>query len=517
MFNFGESDIYTEGIVSKNGIQNINPLFIDYNEADREVSRLVFSGLMKYDPEKKAVVDDMANLTINEGKTVYTFTLRNGLKWQDGEPLTINDVYFTFHDVIQSESFQNEILKTNFAGVVVEKMPPDKIKFTLVKPNTFFATNFTVGILPWHKLKDVDPYDLLKAEFNKMPVGSGPYEMSESVESFSGGIMQVILEKNPYYYGDISGIEHVRFIVFPTVQDMLEGSTSVNGIVKISGNYINDFKKNERFKFTPYELPQYTAVFMNMESAILKNKDVRLGLEKSVDKSSIMRLLTDKVVVDVPLMEIKEGDWGYKFDQQAAKEALYGAGYKYGKDDTQHLGIRYDSEGKALELDFIAISYDEGTEQYDETTKIVSFLQKSWEAVGSGVKIEFLPQEMFKERLMKRDYDLALVGHNLGYNFDTYSYWHSTQADPKGQNFSNYKSFQADTLIEDIRSTFDEAKRMTELKSLAQNIIDDIPAIFLYRPIYYYASDGKVSGINMSGVVFPSDRFFGISKWKFEK
>jgi len=64
-FHFGEPNIYTEGIVSRNGIQNINSLFVDYNDADREVCALVFSGLMKYDPDKKAVVDDMAVLSIN--------------------------------------------------------------------------------------------------------------------------------------------------------------------------------------------------------------------------------------------------------------------------------------------------------------------------------------------------------------------------------------------------------------------------------------------------------------------
>lgn len=517
MFHFGEADIYTEGLVSKNGIQNINPLFIDYNEADREVSRLVFSGLMKYDPGKRAIVDDMATLTINEDKTVYTFTLRQGIKWHDGEPVTIDDVYFTFHDIIQSDAFQNEILKTNFAGIDIKKIDPDKIEFTLDKPNTFFTANFTVGILPEHLLKNVDPYDLLKDDFNKMPIGTGPYRMYESVESFADGRMQVILEKNPYYYGDVSEIGYMRFIVFKSMEDLLADSTSVNGVVKITGNYADDLKeKSERFKFTPYELPQYTAVFMNMESAILKNKSVRMALQKSVDKSAIMKFLTNKVVVDMPIMELQQKEWGYKYDLDSAKGALYDAGYKYGLDDKEHLGIRYDSEGTALQLNFIAILYDEGTEQFEEMKKIVSFLTKSWEMAGIGVNVEFLSQDVFKEKLMKREYDMALVGHNLGYNFDTYSYWHSTQADPKGQNFSNYKSFQVDTLIEDLRSMFDQEKRLEKLDQLAKIIADDVPAIFLYRPVYYYASDGKVSGVDMEGVVFPSDRFFGVAKWKFE-
>src|SRR3989338_11257018 len=99
MLGLGETKVYTEGIVSKNGIQNINPLFVDYNEADREVSRLVFAGLMKYDPDKKAVVDDMASLTVNEEKTEYIFKLKDGLKWHDGQPVTADDVFFTFHDI----------------------------------------------------------------------------------------------------------------------------------------------------------------------------------------------------------------------------------------------------------------------------------------------------------------------------------------------------------------------------------------------------------------------------------
>jgi hypothetical protein len=72
-------------------------------------------------------------------------------------------------------------------------------------------------------------------------------------------------------------------------------------------------------------------------------------------------------------------------------------------------------------------------------------------------------------------------------------------------------------LIEDIRSTFDQDEKLKKLAELAQNISDEIPAIFLYRSIYYYASDSKVDGVNMEGVVFPSDRYFGIAKWEFKK
>lgn len=517
LFNFGESDIYTEGLVSKNGIQNLNPLFVDYNEADREVSRVIFSGLMKYDSEKKAVVDDMAQLTINEDKTEYTFIIRDGIKWHDGKDFTAQDVYFTFHDIVQHSSFQNEILKTNFAGVQIEMVDDKTIVFKIEKPNVFFITNLTTGILPKHILKDVDPYDMLQHDFNKKPVGTGPYMVTEPVEKFSDGRTQITLTRDLNYYGKVSEIEFLRFVAYPTMDELVEEINAVNGVVKVSGNYILEFENNDRFELYPYELPQYTAVFMNMDSELLKNDGVRLALQKAVDKDVLLADSKDKIRVDTPLMELGQEDWMYQSSIEQAQGALKDAGFTYPEEDVDKQGIRYSDDGIGLELNFVVRLYDEGTYQYDETLKVVSFLQKTWESIGFSIQVEFLPDDIFKERIMGRQYDLLLVGQILGYNLDTYSSWHSAQASPLGQNLSNYKSFQVDSIIEGIRSTFDPDKKSEKLKELAEKLKEDVPAVFLYRPIYYYASDGKVSGISMEGVVFPSDRLGGIGEWKFER
>ncbi|MBI4234801.1 hypothetical protein HY604_00710 [Candidatus Peregrinibacteria bacterium] len=518
LFGFGESNIYTEGIVAKSGIQNINPLFVDYNEADREVSKLVFSGLMKYDPSLKAVVDDVGKLSINEDKTQYTFVVRDGLKWHDGKALTVADVYFTYHDIIQNPSFPNEILKTNFSGVEITLVNEKTIKFALEKPNVFFVTNFTTGILPQHILKNFEADEILSNEFNKMPIGSGPYMVTEPVEAFSDGRMQVTLQRSPYYYGDPLNIEFLRFITYPTTDLLISEIDSMNGVVKITGNYIADFRGNERFKLISYQLPQYTAVFFNMDSKILKdNKLVRISLLKATDKSVLLEQFIDKIPVDTPLMELNQAEWEYQPAIDQAQGALKDAGFLYDKEDTLKQGIRYDEDGNALELNLIVRLYDEGTVQFMETKAVVNYLNDVWESIGFSIQVEFLPLEDFNARVSARSYDLLLVGQGLGYNLDTYSYWHSSQANPLGQNLANYKSFAVDSLIEDVRSTFDEKKRAESLKNLAKQLKEDVPAIFLYRPVYYYASDGKVSGILMDNVVFSSDRFYNVNQWKFER
>lgn len=518
IFGFGDSNIYTEGMVSKNGIQNINPLFVDYNEADREVSRLVFAGLMKYDPAKAAIVDDMAVLSINEAKTEYTFTLREGVKWHDGKEVTADDVFFTYNDVVMNPNFPNEILKTNFAGVTVEKLDARSVKFKLEKPNVFFISNFTTGILPKHVLSNVDPSELLQHQFNKLPVGTGPYMVTDPAEDFGEGHMQITLSQNPYYYGDPVGIELMKFIVFPTMDQLLEDINSVNAVVKVTGKYISTFQENERFNLLPYQLPQYTAVFMNMDSLLLKDdKNVRLALQKAIDKKALIEMFKDKLPVDTPLMELNQDEWEYKPSVDEANGALKESGYLYELADTEKKGPRTNDNSEPLNLNFVVRLYEEGTDQFEETKQVVTFLKESWEKVGIGIEVEFLPPDVFKERVMARKYDLLLVGQSLGYNLDTYSYWHSSQATSSGQNLSNYRSFGVDSLIEDIRSVFNEEKKKRELQDMAEQIKEDIPAVFLYRPIYYYAGDGKVSGIMMDGVVFPSDRFTGIAAWKFSR
>jgi len=514
-FGFGDSNVYTEGLVSRNGIQNLNPLFVDYNEADREISSLVFSGLMKYDPSTKSVVDDMAALSVNVDKTQYTFVLRQGLKWHDGVDLTADDVFFTYNDLVMSPSFPNEILKTNFAGVKVEQVDQRTVKFTLEKPNVFFANNLTLGILPRHLLSEVDAYDLLQNEFNKQPVGSGPYMVVEPPVNFSDGRMQVSLERNPYYYGPVSDIKLFRFIVYTNFDDLIKDTNVFNSAVKVTGDYADYFREDERFELIEYELPQYTAVFMNMESEALKDViGLRSALRSAVDKKSLVEGLLGKVPVEIPLMELNQDDWVSKYDVEAAGKALSDAGYVYNKEDST--GLRY-KDGKPLELIFLARLYDEGTVQFNETQTVLTFLQDSWLKIGVDVKVDLVPSDVFKGRIMQRDYDLLLVGQGLGYNLDTYSYWHSTQANPNGQNLSNYKSFQVDSLIEEIRTVFELSKKEENLKAIATKLKEDIPAIFLYRPVYYYASDGKIDGVDLDGVVFPNDRFSNISDWEFTR
>ncbi len=507
---WGESGIYSEGAVSERAVV-LNPLYVDFSEAGRDVSALIFSGLTKYDPDLKAFVGDMADMTISKDKKTYHFTLKNGLFWHDGEPVTSDDVYFTFHDIIQSPDFQNPVLKANFEGVTINRIDERNIEFVLQKPNSFFITNLNVGILPLHALDGIDAFDLPYDSFNVKPIGSGPYKVDTPMEVLEDGRQRIMLTVSNNYYGEHPNIKSIRFNIYPDAKSLAKEKNILNVIAKVPQEISAEITESGRFTLTPYQLPQYSAIFFNMDSKVLKKDKVRLALLKSFDKAELMKLLPGKVTVDTPLMELSQADWSNKINLDDAKGALYDSGYKIVKDSGDI--YRKDGDGNVLKIGIMVRKYADGSGPAAEVSTVVEFFRKAWEAAGVQLEVQYEEADIFNERLLTRDYDMVLTGQSMGYNYDTYSYWHSSQAGEIGLNLSNFRSFAADSLIEKIRDTFDPEMKMNMMKDLAKEISQDVPAIFLFRPSYSLASDGKVKGIDLDYLAFTADRFAHIDRW----
>jgi peptide/nickel transport system substrate-binding protein len=506
----GEGGMYTEGLINDKSTL-INPVYVDLPGANREICSLVFSGLTKYDSKLKAFVGDLADLTVSEDKKNYRFVLKDNIYWHDGVKLTADDVYFTYHDVIQNPDFQNPILRVNFQGVEVKEIDEKTIEFVLASPNSFFITNLNVGILPKHVLENVAVVDLPYSNFNLKPVGTGPYKVDSLMEVMNDGRQRVILSASDIYYGEKPKITNVRINVYPNVDSLKKEKNTLNVISKVSKDFYDDIASTQRFSFINYTLPQYTAIFINMESPVLSKYKVRLALQKAIDKDELMKLFTNVTRLDTPLLELKQEDWIYKPNQEEAKGALFDSGYKVNKDSGDP--YRKDAKENPLKLVLLARAYDAGTSLAEENKKLTDFLVNAWKIIGVEIDLQAVDVPTFDQRVQDRDYDLLITGQSLGYNMDTYSFWHSSEADGVGLNLSNYKSFAADSLIEKIRGTFDNEKKNSYSKELAKNIAEDIPAIFLYKPSYILATDGKVKGINMDNLAFASDRFAHINEW----
>ncbi len=505
-----ENNGYSEAIVSDRATL-LNPLFVDFSQANRDLAALIFSGLTRYDPVTKVFGDDMATLVISPDRTTYRFMLKKDLKWHDGKPVSADDVYFTFHDIIQNPDFQNPVLHVNFDGVKITLIDTQTIEFQLKIPNSFFITNTGVGILPKHLLANIAVNDLPAAAFNLKPVGSGPYKVDSPMDLFDDGKQKVVLNRFDDYYGASPKIRQIRFTIYPNEESLMKERNSFDLLSKVPAMSLDQLKAMKRFNFSDYELPQYTAVFLNQDRPRLKKEKVRLALLKAIDKSELLKLFSDKIAVDTPLLELNQSEWIYKPNLKEARGALYDSGYKFEQGQTE--GVRKDAKGNPLQLVLLGHDYGRGSPFYAENKKLTDFLAKAWNRLGVGIDLQLVSMDDFNKRLLDRDYDLVLAGQSLGYNLDTYSYWHSSQAQAQGLNLSNYKSFAADQLIEKIRDIFDPVQKDQKLKDLAKTLANDVPAIFLFRPRYELAGTGKVKGISLDNMAFPSDRFAHIDQW----
>lgn len=553
-FGGPKEGIYTEGF--QTGIFRINPVYADLNEADRDVSKLVFRGLTKYEPDTMKIIGDMADVTISEDKLKYTFTLKDNILWHDGEFVDTDDIYFTFYNIIQDPEFQNPVLKANFQGVKINKIDEKTIEFVLTAPNSFFITNTTVGLLPEHILSDVPIIDLFTNEFNQNPIGTGPYMINTPLSTTMTGVTQVVLERFDQFYDMKPEIQKIRFFGYPTRTELVENRNSLNAIPKLTEEAIAVVSEDQRFSLYGYSLPQYTAVFMNMDNPNLKSLKVRQALQKAIYKDAFLEQLPNTMRTETPVLSLIQDDWRYPASMDEAKKLLDNAGFKEFYEEEEHSTdveelatveaatqdaeieetdtsedmipaeaaaeeetvkrlLRKNAGGQILEFRLITRLYPEGSYKYNETQTVLNYLEEKWSEAGVKINIELYDATTLQEKIAARDYDLLLFGQGLGYNLDLYGYWHSTQTSESGLNISNYKSFKVDTLIEAIRTTFDDEEKKEKLEELAQAIQDDIPAIFLYRPVYYYASDGKVQGIHLENMAFPADRFCRIDEWYF--
>ena len=183
----------------------INPLLNNHDE----LPDLIFSGLMKYDANGKPVEDLAESYTFDKDTNTYTFKLRDGVKWHDGEDFNAEDVVYTYKELTEDETLGASIT-SNYQDITSIEAPDDQtVIFTLDQYDAAMLDYFTMGILPEHLLEGED---VNTTSFNQNPVGTGRYKFEDW--DATGGM--ITLKRNEDYYGKVPNIETV---VYRTVSD----------------------------------------------------------------------------------------------------------------------------------------------------------------------------------------------------------------------------------------------------------------------------------------------------------
>lgn len=304
----------------------LNPWFTITNDVNRDIVALVFSGLLRYNPQAKRIEEDLATYTVSKDGKIYTVTLKDGLFWHDStdenpHPVTADDVVFTYQTA-QDPEFPNSLLRQNFQGVSIEQINDRTVQFRLEEPYSFFSSNLTLGILPRKSFEGV-PINMLDQtlDFGFAPVGAGPYKLRSITETELS--TEITLERWPRAVVPIYRLDRIVLRIFPDFQTLLSDLRNLDGIRLVPRTEQGEPVIPDRFTAINYSLPQYVALFFNLDRSALKDQKLRLGLQLGTNKQEIADEIGDASVVDTPLLEINTSDWRYSFDAQAAQGALF--------------------------------------------------------------------------------------------------------------------------------------------------------------------------------------------------
>jgi peptide/nickel transport system substrate-binding protein len=411
------------------------------------------------------------------------FRLRPGVVFSDGEPMTVDDIVWTFNFVMnpaieapRARAYLSRIRK-------VTKTGDDEVTFDFDQP--YFDPLSVAGemsILPEHWYAKFSP-----DEFNRSTgylMGSGPYKMPDPMAWKSG--QDVTLYRNDRYWGEAPAFDRLVFRIFTSALPKLTAFT--NGELdyfSATPDQYKSLKANQdvvgRTNHFEYDTPTagYRFIAWNQrrdgKPTRFADKRVRQAMTLLTDRQGIC----DEIMLGLstpatgPFNRLgKQNDpsikpWPYDVDQ--AKALLKAAGYV-----DNGSGQLVDAAGNPFEFKF---TYPSGSPTYD---RIVLYLKDAYARAGITMEPDRLDWSVFSARLKAHDFEVISLGWTAGLETDLYQIFDTDNIKDQGDNFCSYSNPKLDKLIEEARETVDEKKRMDLWHQCHVILHDDQPYTFLF-------------------------------------
>jgi len=504
--------IYSEGLIGSLG--RLNPLLDWNNPSDRDVDGLIFSGLIKLDSRGLPQPDLAESWGATPDGTVYNFTLRSDAVWQDGTPVTSDDVIFTI-GLIKSSSFFPQDIKDLWNQITVTKLDEQNLKFTLPEPFAPFLDYLTFGLLPKHILASAPANQLASANFNISPIGSGPYKFDHFLVE-NGHVTGIVLTLNGKYYGQKPYIQQVVFRYYPDSKSAYDAfrQGEVLGVSQLTSDVLPAALADPNLMVYTSSLPQMSIVLLNLNNnqvTFFQDANIRRALMLGLNRDYIISafLKGEGVVADGPILP---GSWAHYdgiehigYDPDAAVSLLKQEGYVIPSSGGT---VRSKSNQS---LDFTLL-YPQDTLH----TEIAKVIQQDWAQIGVQANLQGVPyNQLISNSLTSRSYEAALVDLNLARtpDPDPYPFWHQAEA-TGGQNYSQWDNRAASEYLEQARTETDFTVRARLYRNFQVVFTKDLPSLPLYYPVYNYGVSSQVHGVQIPMPLFDtSNRLSFITDW----
>jgi peptide/nickel transport system substrate-binding protein len=458
----GTKDVFN--FATNQDIPHLDPHGTSANTSFR-VTYMLYDRLVTYDGTTTDVIPQLAEKwEISDDGLTYTFHMNTEAKFHDGTPVTAEAVKYSYTRAMEvgksaAGQFKNVINKDSF-----EVVDEHTIKITLEKPFAPFlktlGTVFANIVNP--KLADNHGSDLGEAYLADKDMGSGPYVL----ESWDRG-QKLVLKANEDYWGTVPTLKTVNILIVnepSTARLMMEkGEVDLIDYAMISPDVLNQMEGKNDITIVNSPGYQIDDIAINTEKEYLKDPKVRQALAHAVNY--------DSIIDDILLGGAKriggivpEGMFGYNadvtmydFDLEKSKALLKEAGF---------------DDGFSLE---IAIS-----ENNEVRKNIAVMMQSDFKKIGIDLQIKTLAWPTFLDLVTTGKHQLALAAWTPDYADPDYNLWYFAHSSSKGPGFNLafYDNPKVDKLLEEGRSTVDEAIRDKNYQEIQQIMSDEVPYIF---------------------------------------
>jgi peptide/nickel transport system substrate-binding protein len=496
----------------------INPLLAN-SDTDRDLTALIYSGLMKATPSGELITDLAESFTVSEDGLSYDFIIKDNVSFHDGVDVTADDVIFTIQKT-QDISLKSP-KRASWDGVTIEKINDKHIRFILKQPYAPFLENTTLGILPKHIWIKAGAEQFSFSTFNNNPVGSGPYKIKKIKYNSVGAPEFYELESfNKYALGK-PYISNIKIIFYSSESALIKGymDKNIDGMNSISPEKLFEFEKiGARIERSP--LPRIFAVFFNQNQAsIFANIEVRKALNIALDKDRIVKEILGGygTNIDGPIppgilnLTNKNPEKILSRDERknAAIEMLENNGWKFNEENKL-----WEKKTKKSESQ---LRFSLSTSDTPELKAVAEIIAEEWRDLGVVIDLKIFESGDLNQNVIRpRKYDALLFGEIISRELDLFAFWHSSQRNDPGLNIALYANITADKLLEDARRATDRNVVTKKYQEFEKEISTDMPAVFVYSPDFIYITPKNVKALKLGAVITPAERFLNIHEWYIE-
>lgn len=496
----------------------VNPL-LAVSDADRDMTTLVYSGLMRLTPDDTLMPDIAETYAISPDGLTYTFTLKDNVFFHDNSPVTSEDVEFTI--LKAQDSTIKSPRRANWDGVSVKTEGPHTIIFTLKQQYAPFLENTTLGILPKHLWETVTVEQFHLNQLNISAIGSGPYKIDKITKNAVGIPKQAVLSSFKKFSLGVPYLQTLRLVFYPNEQDLLAAhqSGSIDAISIVPPALAETLsKQGERVETAP--LPRVFGVFFNQnEQPLFANAAVRRALNIMIDRSIIINEVLRGY--GTPLFgPLPKNALGYQetnevdnADQHSQKEEALALLAKDGWKPNENNGVLE----KKTKKETVRLAFSIATSDIAELKQASELIKSQWEEMGAEVTLQIFELGDLNQNVIRpRKYDALFFGEIIGQNADPFAFWHSSQRLDPGLNIALYANITTDKLLETARTISDKQERIKKYQLFQEEVMGDVPAVFTYTPKFIYTLPHAVKGFSMGSITVPADRFASIHTWYTE-